>query len=346
VDYPINRLLDLKTLQKYDVLKMYEIYDNWPELGSEYYSKKLSQVDVKDVEQIVFVGMGGSGIIGDVFNAIFSKTEIHVSIVKGYHLPNTVNSNSLIIVTSVSGDTIETLTVLNSAKKLSNKIVAFSGGGKLQEQCKKYGIQHSKIPQLHSPRASLTAYLYTALNVLMPILPIRKSDVMESISKLKNIKKIISSYNLTESNTSLNLAEWIKGIPLIYYPYGLQAAAIRFKNSVQENSKMHAMAEDVIEACHNGIVSWEKPSDVQPILLQGKDDYVKTKERWKILKEYFDINHIDYKEIFSVEGNILSKLICLIYLLDFSTIYLAVLNKTNPSPVNSIDFIKSRTVNN
>ena len=139
-----------------------------------------------------------------------------------------------------------------------------------------------------------------------------------------------------------SLAKWISDIPLIYYPWGLQAAAVRFKNSLQENSKLHAMTEDVIETCHNGVVSWEKPSIVKPILLEGVDDYIKTKERWKILKEYFKINDIEYREILSVKGSILSKLINLIYLLDYSTIYRAVLSKTDPSPVKSIDFIKSK----
>lgn len=98
----------------------------------------------------------------------------------------------------------------------------------------------------------------------------------------------------------------------------------------------------MIEACHNGIVSWEEKSDVQPILIEGQDDYIKTKERWKIIKEYFKENKIDYKEIVSFKGSILTKLINLIYQLDFASIYKATLNGINPSPVRSIDFIKSK----
>jgi glucose/mannose-6-phosphate isomerase len=60
----------------------------------------------------------------------------------------------------------------------------------------------------------------------------------------------------------------------------------RFKNSLQENSKIHAITEDVIEACHNDIVAWEKNSKVQPILIRGHDDHIKTIERWNILKEF------------------------------------------------------------
>ena len=97
----------------------------------------------------------------------------------------------------------------------------------------------------------------------------------------------------TWQGTTINLAEWSVGIPLIYYPHGLEACAIRFKNSLQENTKMHALAEDVLEASHNGIVSWERKSKVQPIILRGKDDYIKTKERWQIFKEYFKKSGIE-----------------------------------------------------
>ena len=92
----------------------------------------------------------------------------------------------------------------------------------------------------------------------------------------------------------------------------------------------------------SGIVSWERPSQVQPILIQGKDDYIKTKELWKILKKYFKLHGIDFREISSVRGSILSKLINLIYMLDYISIYNAILNRTDPSPVSSIDYIKSK----
>ena len=84
---------------------------------------------------------------------------------------------------------------------------------------------------------------------------------------------------------------------------------------------MHAVSEDIIEASHNGIVSWERKSDTMPILIRGSEDHIKTKERYEILKEFFIKRKINYEEVVSVEGNILSKLITLIYLLDYATIY-------------------------
>ena len=97
-----------------------------------------------------------------------------------------------------------------------------------------------------------------------------------------------------------------------------------------------------LKAATNGIVSWERPDRFQPILLQGQDDYIRTKERWKVFKEYFDENGIDFWQVHSVGGNILSKIITLVYLFDYCSIFLAAKNGIDPSPVRSIDFIKNR----
>ena len=180
------------------------------------------------------------------------------------------------------------------------------------------------------------------LKVLHLTLKIKHEDILESIEGLKKINKEINSLNLNDCNPALKLAKWITGITVIYYPFGLQSASIRFKNSLQENCKMHAFSEDVMEACHNGIVAWEKKSNVQPILIEGQDDHIKTKERWQIFKKFLEENKIEYKEIISVEGSIISKIMNLIYLLDYSTIYKAVLEEVDPAPVRSIDYLKSK----
>ena len=333
-------MLDIPTIEKYDLQKMYKIYDKWPEIARESFESNQESIDFGSVDHIIFAGMGGSGAIGDIFSSILSKTKTHVNVLKGYHLPQTVDSNTLVVVVSVSGNTVETFSVLDSAHKMKSNIIVFSSGGKMIEYCTKNKIKHRIIPQHHSPRASFTSYLYNMLNVLQSTLEIKQSDIFESIKKLEDLSTKINSSNLTDSNPSLNLAKWIHDIPIIYYPFGLQSAAIRFKNSFQENVKMHAFAEDVIETCHNGIVSWEKKSNIQPILIEGHDDHIKTKERWNILKEFLRENKIEYREIMSVNGSIISKIINLIYLLDYSTIYKAVLDGTDPTPVKSIDYIK------
>ena len=321
---------------------MYKVYDKWPEIARKYYETDFTEINFGEITHVVFAGMGGSGTIGDIFASILSKTNIHVDVVKGYLLPKTVSSKSLIVVTSVSGNTEETLNVLSTAYKMKCKLIAFSDGGKMQEYCNKKGVNYRNISMVHSPRASFPAFLFSILKNLESFLPIDKTDIINSLNELEKQRNSISSNNLSENNPAINLAKSISDIPMIYYPWGLQAAAIRFKNSLQENTKIHAISEDVIEACHNGIVSWSKFNDIKPIFIRGKDDYIKTDERWEILKDYFEKEGIDYREVFSLSGNILTKLINLIYLFDYASIYKAISMKVDPTPVKAIDFVKER----
>ena len=256
-------MLDINLLEKYDLSGLYKIYDMWPKIAKTSYESDLEPINFDNIDHIVFVGMGGSGAIGDLFLSFLSKTPIHVTIVKGYLLPKTVTSKTLIVATSASGNTIETLTVVKSANDLGCNIICFSSGGKLEEFCKENDIPHRHVLMYQNPRASFPAYVYSILKVLHSLIPITQDSVNLSISEMERLSKKISTKNLTMSNPSLNLATWMDSISMIYYPWGLQAASVRFKNSIQENMKSHAMTEDVIETCHNGIVSWEGKSNVK-----------------------------------------------------------------------------------
>ena len=333
--------MNISNIEKYDLEKMYKVYDEWPKIALSSFQSNQDSVNFDNVKHIVFAGMGGSGAIGDIFSSILSKSKIHVNVVKGYLLPTTVNSETLVVIISVSGNTEEGLSIAKSAYKKKCKIIGFSSGGKLLEFCQKNKIQHRMVNRYHSPRASFTSYVYTMLKVLHSLLNINQEDIFESIKELEKSCKKINSSNLNKDNLALDLAEWIKDIPMIYYPSGLQSVAIRFKSVLQENTKSHAMIEDIMEASHNGIMAWETPSKVQPILLRGKNDSDKTKQRLDIFVKYFKKNNIKHREIMSVEGNIITKIVNLIYLLDYVAIYLAIIRKKDPTPVNSIVFIKS-----
>ena len=334
--------MDIEEIQRYDPQKMYQVYDKWAILAREAYEKKFSKIEFQDIDHVVLAGMGGSGAIGDIIAAILSRENFHVSNVKGYLLPKTVDNKTLVIAISISGNTKETLSILDYKSKSDAKFVAISSGGIMEKKCMENSIPYYNIPMNHSPRASFGIFLYSILNILGDALPIHKSEVIESLEKMEELQLNVNSKNLSKENKSLKLARRINSNPLIYYPDGLKAAAIRFKNSLQENSKIHTSIEDVIEASHNSISTWENNNNFKPILLQGANDYEKTKERWKIIKEYFITKNIEFEEVYSVEGNIISKLVCLIYLLDYTSIYLAVLSKVDPSPVDAIDFIKKR----
>ena len=317
--------MELNDLEKIDARGMFKTYDRWPEIASESFEKKFEKVEYDDIDHIVFAGMGGSGSIGDTIAAILSKEDIHISNVKGFSLPKTVDSKTLVVVTSVSGITKESLEILQSAKKTSAKIVSFSSGGFVESFCHDNDIFFQKISMAHSPRASYSSFLFSILNILEPILPISERDVHEALISLVKTREEISSHNLNEQNRALQLAKFTKEIACIIYPHGLQSAATRYKNSLQENTKIHAMTENVIETCHNGIVAWEKKSNVNPVLLRGKDDHIRTIERWNILEGFFKSNNTEYHVVNSVGGSILSKITNLVYLLDYASIYASIL---------------------
>ena len=334
--------LDQERLSGVDTAGIHLTYDRWPDIAAEAYGDESDPLDLHGINHMVFAGMGGSGALGDLFGAVLSRMDMHVSIVKGYNLPKTVDSETLVVCSSVSGNTAETLTVLDKAAGTTCRRVAFSSGGLMQEYCRKRSIPHYHTAVHHSPRASFAAFLYAMMKVLGDGMNVSKSDIRSSIAELRRLRVAIGSDNLTGSNPALDLASWLEDIPMIYYPLGFKAAATRFKNSLQENAKAHAMMEDVLEASHNGIVAWEAPSPVQPVLLQGPDDNHKTKERWRIFEEYFEANAIRYRAVRALDGHIMTKLVNLVYLLDYCSIYLAVLRGVDPTPVGSIDFIKER----
>ena len=142
-----NHNMELEDIKKIDTKCMYKTYDNWPSIARESYNKKYDKIEVSDIDHIVFAGMGGSGSIGDAISAILSKKNIHVTNVKGYLLPKTVDSKTLVIATSVSGNTSETVTILKDIKKTNAKVAGFASGGLIE---KSVSYTHLPLPTIYS----------------------------------------------------------------------------------------------------------------------------------------------------------------------------------------------------
>ena len=188
-------MMKFSDMEKIDTKSMFRVYDDWPEIARNAYETDFEKVDIQDIDHVVFVGMGGSGSIGDTIGSILSKEDIHVSIVKGYQLPKTVDSKTMIIATSVSGNTAETLSILENLKKTQSKVIGFSSGGKMEKLCNENNFLFKKIPMVHSPRASFPTFLYSILNILETIIPIKQKEIYESISELNRTQKNIFSQN-------------------------------------------------------------------------------------------------------------------------------------------------------
>ena len=219
----VTKRMNLEDLEKMDSKKMFKVYDMWPDIAKESYEQEFSKPEFDDIDHIVFSGMGGSGTIGDVFSSILSKNDIHTSVVKGYLLPKTVDENTLVVVTSVSGNTQEPLTVLKNSKNSKAKFIVFSSGGMIKEYALKNKMNYQEIEMEHSPRASFPKYTFSMLKSLESVIPVKKSDVLDTVSKMEIMRKNISSDNLNENNNALNIAEWITGTPVISYPFPFES---------------------------------------------------------------------------------------------------------------------------
>ena len=317
---------------------MRDAYDAWPEAAEASYASGDPRT-YGDIRHVVFAGMGGSGALGDFAGALMSGLDMHVSVVKGYNLPKTADARTLAVCCSVSGNTAETLTVLKKAAPLC-RTLSFSSGGAMERYCTSNNLPHIRVEAVHSPRASFVSFLYSMLAALGDYTGVSHTDAAESIRAMRRTRRSITAEG---ANPARELAEWLTGMPVVYHPWGFEAAAIRFKNSLQENAKTHAVTEDVLEASHNGIVAWESDTTARPVLVQGPDDNPLTKERWRVFEEYFDSRAIPYRAVRAVDGHILTKLVNLVYLLDYASLYLAGIRGVDPTPVRSIDFVKERT---
>jgi glucose/mannose-6-phosphate isomerase len=195
-------LLDSKILEKFDTLGMHKVYDRWPEIARNSYNSEFKPINFQNIDHVIFSGMGGSGILGNVFSSIMSQTDIFVTVSKGYHLPKSANERTLVISTSISGNTVETFSFLRSAKKLGCKTISFAGGGKMEDFCLKNNMEFYSIPMIHSPRSSFIQFLFSMIKILNPILNVSKKDIKNSFEDLENTSNIISSKNLTDTISS------------------------------------------------------------------------------------------------------------------------------------------------
>ena len=177
--------MNLEELEKIDSKKMFKVYDTWPNIAKESYEQQFSKPEFDDIDHIVFAGMGGSGTVGDTFSSILSKNDIHTSVVKGYLLPKTVDENTLVVVTSVSGNTQEPLLILENSKNSKAKFIVFSSGGMIKEYALKNKINYQEIKMEHSPRASFPKYIFSILKTLESVIPVKKSDILDTISTME-----------------------------------------------------------------------------------------------------------------------------------------------------------------
>ncbi|MEW6604826.1 MAG: SIS domain-containing protein [Thermoproteota archaeon] len=334
-------------IARVDHNKIHLIYEKWPEHFQAATDIKFAlDHDRGFYDSIVLCGMGGSATSCDILNdVIHNDSNITSSIVRDHRLPSIVSKRTLIIANSVSGNTVETVQAVKAAFERNAEVICISAGGKLKELAEKNGQKHIEIPNLSVPRVSLPYLLMPALKLIDPLLKTSvQQDIQDMLKNLVRIRKEISAAVPEQSNIAKKIASFLNnGFAFCFTSPYLVSAGTRFKNSLNENAKVHCLRESVFEASHNEIVPFSFNYDnfnPKVVLLGWAQDENITKERFEKVRAFFQDIRQPLMVINSFERSLLNAIISSIYILDYSTIYMAVARNIDPSPTPAIDILK------
>jgi glucose/mannose-6-phosphate isomerase len=336
-------------IKNYDSSNQFEVLKKTYEQIEFAWTNKidLSSIKKKGIESIVVTGLGGSAISGDLFVNFFKdELDIPFYVNRSYILPLFVNKNTLLIVSSYSGNTEETISVFNSALKKKCRIVCITSGGKVEKIAQKNKIPVVKILPGYHPRYALGLSFFSLLKVISKLKIVEvKPSLFNSIIKLyKDRAKLYSK----EKNPALNYAEQLLGyIPIIYSAEDYTSSiGYRLKCQFNENSKLNAFHNILPEMNHNEIVGWESFNESQirtrVINILDKEYPAQIKKRFNITSEIISGNKVDIINLESGEKSFKVRLMDLIYLSDWITYYTGVLRGFDPAEIKNIEFLKNK----
>lgn len=331
-------------IARIDQSKIYLVYEQWPE-----HFRKAMKIGAKAdhdpdfYNSIILCGMGGSATSCDVLNQLIRNfSDTPSTVLRGEEVQSSASKHSLVIINSVSGNTQEAIMMLQSASKKNAEVICISAGGKLKELALRHGHKHIEIPNLSLPRASLPYLVIPGLRLINPFF--RTSLESDLLLLPKNLEKIAKrvSFKVHQGNTAKRVAEFFDGFAFCFASPSLVSVATRFKNSLNENAKIHCLSESVLEASHNEIVpfTYNNALNAKALFLRWAGDPPLVKERFKKINKLFADVRLPVMEITAFEKSLLNAIICSIYMLDYATIYKAVSRGIDPSPTPAIDVLK------
>ena len=314
------------------------------EIGKNAELKPLA----KPIHNIVLAGMGGSAIGGDV-NRVLLKKQLSVPFVVSRHyiLPNWVNENTLVICSSYSGNTEETLASTDQAIAEGAQMVGISTGGKITEKLESIGKDVVKIPTGLQPRAALAFSFIPMLYILHKYGLINNNWESNLISSIPFLASKTHEYNQeNDSNPAYEMAQNIHTkIPIIYgESEWTSIIALRYKGQFCENAKMPAYLNELPELNHNEIVGWEKNDhlfkDMVLLWLKDDDDHTRVKYRQSISQSILNDLSIHQETIECKGENRIERFLHMIHYGDWLSYWCAIAHGVDPSPVVKISKLK------
>jgi len=293
-----------------------------------------------NIHHVLVTGLGGSGIGGSIVNELVQENcSLPILVNKDYFLPSFVNENTLVVVSSYSGNTEETLNCLIQAIEQKAQIVCITSGGKVEAIASEHGLDIIKVPGGNPPRTCLGYSIVQLLKVLHfnGFISLNYTKLVEDAMHLLEINKE------SIKNEALKIAEQLQDkLPVIYSLGNTESIAVRFRQQINENSKMLCWHHVIPEMNHNELVGWRnEDSKLSVIVLRTKFDYPKNIQRLAICKDIFLKYTPNYIEIHAKGDNRFEETFYLIHLTDWVSYYLAEINKVDAIEVNVIDYLKN-----
>jgi glucose/mannose-6-phosphate isomerase len=306
--------------------------------------------DYKAIDRVVILGMGGSAIGGDLLRTLVEhECQVPIIVHRDYGLPAFVNERTLVIGSSYSGNTEETLSGFEAALKTGAKKIVMTTGGKLAQMAAGAGMPVFKIEYIAQPRAALGFSFVPTLGVLqkLGLVKDKSQDVAETVRVLKDLSSRLDEKSPLAKNPAKQLAQRLQGrLPVIYGAGVAAEAAHRWKTQVNENAKAWAFYEVFPELNHNATVGFEFPPEVvrllRVLMLRSPLFNDRVKLRYQVTAELLERAGVAFEYIDGEGTCPLSQMVSLVSVGDYTSYYLAILNRTDPSPVKVIDYLKSR----
>lgn len=326
-----------------------ELPEQWLEAEAIARSADLGALGTP--KNVVILGMGGSAIGGEFVRSLLeTKAETPIFVNRSYTLPAFVGKESLVVASSYSGNTEETLMACEKAKEKGAAIAAITTGGELARRAQAEGWPLITLPGGLSPRAAI-GYSFVPLLVLMErigVCPPVAGDLAEAHRILQSQRERFGPDVPTEKNEAKKLALALKGrLPLIYGSEGWKGtAAYRWKTQINENSKAPAVWNAFPELNHNETVGWETPREVtrsfHVVVLRDRNDLDRIQTRIEVTREIMEGAVSGMTELWAEGESEVARLFSLVYPGDWVSLYLALLYRIDPTPVKMIDLLKSR----
>ncbi len=301
-----------------------------------------------DVTNVAILGMGGSAIGGDLVRTLVSPgCRVPVSVIRDYDLPGWVNAHTLVIASSYSGNTEETLSAFGQAVDRKCRLVAITTGGRLQVAAESAKARIFKVTYEASPRAALGYSVTPLLGVFhqLGLVDDQNEAVAEAVQVMQAWQREIDVTVPTCSNTAKQVAARLAGKIVVVYGSGLLAeVARRWKGQVNENAKNWAFYETLPELNHNAVLGYANPDDLPArlavVMLTSSTDHPRVAIRQQITAELLKHAGVHVEWAAARGQRPFAQMLSIIHFGDYVSYYLALLNSADPTRIDAINQLK------